>query len=124
VKNMAQKTVQIDVRAKKVRAISNAAIKLGRSAKIYLEMLRNLNKTVPKEARTTTAKYAAILRKALNGKEYDPVELANLLVDMKKEWRSWKAEKSEEIKLVREAAKAYFKDLKVLIDLTESETQQ
>ena len=43
---------------------------------------------------------------------------------MKKEWRSWKAEKSEEIKLVREAAKAYFKDLKVLIDLTESETQQ
>ena len=116
---MAQTQVLKDEDIKKIKAIARTAVKVGKSAKVYLELLRNLNKTVPKETRSATAKYAAIMRRALNGKEYDPVELASALIEMKREWRSWKAEHKQDIDIIKAAAKQYFKDLKSLIDLTQ-----
>lgn len=116
---MSQTQVIKDEEIKKVKAIAKAAVKVGKSAKTYFELLRNLNKTVPKEVRSATAKYTAILRKAIRGEDYNPEELAKALVEMKVEWRSWRAEHKEELDIVRAAAKQYFKDLKVLIDLTQ-----
>ena len=116
---MAQKVVLEDKEIKKIRAIANQAAKLGKSAKTYFELLRRLNKTVPKEARSMTAKYAAIVRKALRGENVDYAKLGQALIEMKKEWRSWKAERKQDIEIVRAAAREYFKDLRVLIDLTQ-----
>jgi len=116
---MSQTQVIRDEEIKKIKAIARTAVKVGKSAKVYLELLRRLNKTVPKEARSMTAKYAAIVRKALRGEDVDYAKLGQALIEMKREWRSWKAEHKDEIKIVKDAARDYYKNLKALIDLTQ-----
>ena len=115
------KTIQkTDYEIQKIRRIANLAADLAKAKRVYFDLLKNLIKTTPKETRSATAKYAALLRKALKGKDVDPAELGEALIEMKREWRSWRAEHKEDLEIVKAAARDFYKKLTVLTELVES----
>ena len=108
---------------KKIARIAKTAAKVGKLQKLYFEALKALNKTVPPETRSATASFAAKMRKAMKG-ELSPEELGVALLEMKKEWRSWKVEHAEDIRFVSGLAKQFFAALRELEILTEDIQEQ
>jgi len=107
-----EKTIEIDEKTKKLLRLVKVSARLARDRENYKKALKELSRTIPKEARSIIAKYTATLKKAIAEPTPENIKLlGELVVQKRKELASWRAEVREQRAIVSQIAKQFYSSL-------------
>ena len=104
--------IQIDEKTRKLLRLVKIAARLGRDRENYRKALSALAKSMPKEVRSTIAKHAAALKKAIQEPSPENLRLLGELALKKRiELNSWRVENREKREIVSRIARTFYSSL-------------
>jgi Mg2+ and Co2+ transporter CorA len=122
---MSQVQIQINEKTKKLLRLAKVSARLARDRERYREALRTLARSMPKEVRSTIARYNVVLRKTIVEPTPENLRiLGELAVEKAKELKSWRAEAKTEREIASKIAQQFYQSLSEVTELAKQLSEE